>query len=107
MAQCLPPRPRPVTGRSVLDPGRSTGSRVGTRDGGVSGMDVRARRMTAVLLSIALSIGFSIGLVPGSVSPASADGPTVSIEPDHVVEGQQVTMTISGFPEGFTGLVEC
>ncbi|HEV7759427.1 MAG TPA: neocarzinostatin apoprotein domain-containing protein [Acidimicrobiales bacterium] len=49
------------------------------------------------------------GVVLVGAGPASADGPTVVVTPDHVVEGEQVGMDISGFPvlDAATAVVQC
>ena len=55
---------------------------------------------TAVLLG-------GVGVVAATATPASAEEPSVVVSPDHVVDGQDVGMDISGFPFGYNVLVEC
>jgi hypothetical protein len=64
--------------------------------GGSLRVDRGARRaVTAVLLLVAAA---TAGVVTGGAVPAAADGPTVVVSPDHVVDGQTVGIDISGFP---------
>ena len=67
--------------------------------GGISASGVRV-----LVAAIVLSAGLVVASAPAA---AAVEGPTVVVSSERVFDGQLVGMDISGFPYGWSGLVQC